>query len=145
MAEQERDDGRVVDEAFFAEGRENRAMAWRGTGRDGNPGVGGPRGSRPGETPPGAGWAPAQLPPGEAGPLHTTRPGYRGKEDTMKELWNNFLADESGQGLVEYVLIIALVSVGLILILIAFRGQIADVFRAIGGELDNATLDQEQP
>jgi pilus assembly protein Flp/PilA len=63
----------------------------------------------------------------------------------MLKLWNDFVKDESGQGLVEYVLIIALVSVGLILILIAFRGQIADVFRAIGGELDNATLDQEQP
>jgi pilus assembly protein Flp/PilA len=60
----------------------------------------------------------------------------------MRELWNNFVKDESGQGLVEYVLIIALVSVGLILVLVAFRDQIAQVFRDIGGELDNATVNQ---
>jgi Flp pilus assembly pilin Flp len=63
----------------------------------------------------------------------------------MKELWKNFLADESGQGLTEYVLIIALVSIGLILILIAFRNQIGQVFIDIGSELDNATVDQMQP
>jgi pilus assembly protein Flp/PilA len=63
----------------------------------------------------------------------------------MRELWNNFVADESGQGLVEYVLIIALVSVGLILVLAAFRGQIASVFRKIGEEMENATVIQELP
>jgi pilus assembly protein Flp/PilA len=62
----------------------------------------------------------------------------------MRELWNNFVADESGQGLVEYVLIIALVSVGLIVVLAAFRSQIASVFRKIGNEMQNATVQQEQ-
>jgi pilus assembly protein Flp/PilA len=86
--------------------------------------------------------APAQLSPGTTGQSFTTRPGVRDKEETMRELWNNFVKDESGQGLVEYVLIIALVSVGLILVLVAFRDQIAQVFRDIGGELDNATVNQ---
>jgi Flp pilus assembly pilin Flp len=63
----------------------------------------------------------------------------------MKELWNNFLADESGQGLTEYVLIIALVSVGLILVLIAFRNQIGFVFRDIGEQLNTATVNQMDP
>jgi pilus assembly protein Flp/PilA len=63
----------------------------------------------------------------------------------MRELWNNFVADESGQGLVEYVLIIALVSVGLILVLAAFRGQIAGVFRQVGETMNNATVELETP
>ena len=49
----------------------------------------------------------------------------------MKELFKSFWTDESGQGLTEYALIIALVSIALILVLIAFRDQIARVFREI--------------
>lgn len=39
---------------------------------------------------------------------------------------------DEGQTLVEYALIIALVSVALVVALIALRGQIGDVFTAIG-------------
>ena len=39
----------------------------------------------------------------------------------MKSLWQAFWSDESGQGLVEYALIIALVAVGLIAILLVLR------------------------
>jgi pilus assembly protein Flp/PilA len=56
----------------------------------------------------------------------------------MRELWNNFVQDESGQGLVEYVLIIALIAIGLTAVLIGFRGDIAEIFRSIGGTLETA-------
>ncbi len=60
---------------------------------------------------------------------------------TLKSFWT----DESGQGLTEYALIIALVSIGLILVLVAFRDEIANVFRAIRGELGNAVVNQASP
>jgi pilus assembly protein Flp/PilA len=56
----------------------------------------------------------------------------------MRELWNNFVADESGQGLVEYVLIIALVAIGLIAIMLVFRNSIGGIFRSISTTLDTA-------
>ncbi|MDT8342571.1 MAG: Flp family type IVb pilin [Longimicrobiales bacterium] len=58
--------------------------------------------------------------------------------DLMKRFWN----DESGQGLTEYAVIIALVSVALILVLIAFRDEIARVFNDIRGELNTAGVTQ---
>lgn len=60
----------------------------------------------------------------------------------MKELLKSFWTDESGQGLTEYALIIALVSIGLILILIIFRNAIGDVFSKIKDELDTASPSQ---
>jgi pilus assembly protein Flp/PilA len=48
--------------------------------------------------------------------------------------------DEDGQGLVEYALIIALVSVALILVLQALGTSITGVFNAIGDELENAGI-----
>ena len=58
--------------------------------------------------------------------------------DLMKRFWN----DESGQGLTEYALIIALVSIGLILILLVFRNAIGDVFNNIANKLNSAPGDQ---
>jgi len=52
----------------------------------------------------------------------------------MRTFWN----DESGQGLTEYALIIALVAVALIAVLIIFRNQIGGVFDRASGELNNA-------
>ena len=46
-------------------------------------------------------------------------------QSMLKALW----ADESGQGLVEYALIIALVAVGLIAILLVLRNSIGNVFK----------------
>lgn len=46
----------------------------------------------------------------------------------MQALWNRFVADESGQGLTEYALIIALVAVALIATLVLFRNSIGRVF-----------------
>jgi len=56
----------------------------------------------------------------------------------MKQLFKSFWADESGQGLTEYALILALVSVGLIAVLIIFRDEIGAVFdRVINALRDN--------
>ena len=44
-------------------------------------------------------------------------------ELTLKSLWQAFWDDASGQGLVEYALIIALVAVGLIAILLVLRNK----------------------
>ena len=54
----------------------------------------------------------------------------------MKQLFKSFWADESGQGLTEYALIVALVSIALILVLVAFRNEIGRIFNAIRGELN---------
>jgi len=52
----------------------------------------------------------------------------------MKGFWK----DESGQGLTEYALIIALVAVALIGVLIVFRNQIGGVFDRASNELNSA-------
>ena len=62
----------------------------------------------------------------------------------MKELLKSFWTDESGQGLTEYALIIALVSIGLILVLVIFRNAIGQVFRRINSAL-NASPSTEFP
>jgi pilus assembly protein Flp/PilA len=56
----------------------------------------------------------------------------------MRDLFNSFVSDESGQGLVEYTLIIALVSVALIAILTVFRGQLGTLFNFALREIDGA-------
>jgi len=56
----------------------------------------------------------------------------------MLALWNEFMNDESGQGLVEYALIIALVAIGLIVILTLLRNSIGNVFNESRNRLNNA-------
>ena len=56
----------------------------------------------------------------------------------MRALVSKFMNDESGQGLVEYALIIALVAIGLIAILVLFRNAIGNVFNTSKNRLDNA-------
>lgn len=51
----------------------------------------------------------------------------------LKELWN----DESGQGLTEYALLLALVSLGLILLLGSYRNALGNVFRNARNVLNN--------
>jgi len=51
-----------------------------------------------------------------------------------RRLW----CDESGQGLVEYVLIIALVAIGLVAAMLIFRNGIGNTFTTVTGELNNA-------
>ena len=47
----------------------------------------------------------------------------------MPRILTELLEDESGQGMVEYALIIALVAVGLIAILLVLRNATGNVFR----------------
>ena len=63
----------------------------------------------------------------------------------MHQLMQRLMRDESGQGLVEYVLIIALVAVGLILALTVFRNQIGNTFDEVNAELQSAPATQYQP
>jgi pilus assembly protein Flp/PilA len=56
----------------------------------------------------------------------------------MHSLWEGFWSDDTGQGLVEYALIIALVAVGLIAILLILRNSIGDVFNNASEALENA-------
>jgi pilus assembly protein Flp/PilA len=56
----------------------------------------------------------------------------------MTALWEGFAVDESGQGLVEYALIIALVAIGLIAILTLLRNGIGNVFNSARNTLENA-------
>jgi pilus assembly protein Flp/PilA len=51
---------------------------------------------------------------------------------SLKALWN----DEQGQGLTEYALLVALVSLGLILLLGSYRNAIGNVFRNARQTLD---------
>lgn len=55
----------------------------------------------------------------------------------MKELWTRFVEDESGQGLVEYVLIIAVVAIGLIAALYFFRNNVGKTFDTVSNSLAN--------
>ena len=58
----------------------------------------------------------------------------------MKQLFKSFWADESGQGLTEYALILALVSVGLVTVLVIFRNAIGNVIdNVIDALKDNPT------
>lgn len=60
----------------------------------------------------------------------------------MLDLFKRFWTDESGQALTEYALIIALVSIGLILVLVAFRNELGRVFNSIREQLEQAGPDQ---
>lgn len=59
-------------------------------------------------------------------------------KEFLKSLWTN----ESGQGLTEYAVIIALVSIALITVLFFFRQAIANVFNNIRGTLETVNPTQ---
>ena len=56
----------------------------------------------------------------------------------MAKLWNLFICEESGQGMVEYGLIVALISVVLIVTLGNLTGSLEGIFNKIKAALDNA-------
>ncbi len=56
----------------------------------------------------------------------------------MQTLWSRFMAEEAGQGLTEYALIIALVAVALIATLVLFRNSIGRVFTNATTKLNSA-------
>ncbi|MBT9171889.1 MAG: hypothetical protein DDT21_00263 [Syntrophomonadaceae bacterium] len=57
----------------------------------------------------------------------------------MKNFLRKLLRDESGQGMTEYALILALVAIGAILAMTALRVEIVAVFEAIVEALEGAT------
>jgi pilus assembly protein Flp/PilA len=59
----------------------------------------------------------------------------------MRDLFNSFVSDESGQGLVEYVLIIAMIAIGLIAVLALFRDDIGAMFGRTAETLQTAPGD----
>jgi pilus assembly protein Flp/PilA len=63
----------------------------------------------------------------------------------MKNLWTRFVQDESGQGLVEYVLIIAVVAIGLIAALYLFRDKVGNTFEKVATTLENEPVNQWAP
>ncbi len=71
---------------------------------------------------------------------HIFRCPTRTFEVHMPSVFWALLDDESGQGLVEYALIIALVGVGLIAILLVLRNSIGNVFKNAASQLNNATV-----
>jgi Flp pilus assembly pilin Flp len=56
----------------------------------------------------------------------------------MFALLGRFWSEDSGQGLTEYALILALVSVGLIAIMVVFRDAIGGIFQRIAQVLEAA-------
>lgn len=57
----------------------------------------------------------------------------------MKALYTSFMNDESGQSLVEYALVIALVALAVIGALVIFKDKIAAVFTRMGNKLDTVS------
>jgi Flp pilus assembly pilin Flp len=56
----------------------------------------------------------------------------------MRALPTRFAADDGGQGLVEYAIIIAMVAIGLIAILVLMRTAIGNTFNGSKNELNAA-------
>ena len=63
----------------------------------------------------------------------------------LQVLIDRFRSDESGQGLVEYILIIALVAIGLTLALTVFRNRIGQTFDNVNSQLANAPTSPYSP
>ncbi|MGE5803466.1 MAG: Flp family type IVb pilin [Gemmatimonadota bacterium] len=59
----------------------------------------------------------------------------------LKVLWS----DDSGQGMVEYALIIALVAIGLIAIMVFMRNRTGDVYQAVSDSLQTAPASAYTP
>lgn len=63
----------------------------------------------------------------------------------MKNLWKKFTSEESGQGMVEYGLIIALIAVVLIAVLAAMSGALDTTFTSIRNALTGANGGDNTP
>ncbi|TFF65665.1 Flp family type IVb pilin [Helcococcus ovis] len=57
----------------------------------------------------------------------------------MKNIMNWFMKEESGQGMVEYGLILALISVAVILVLTTMGNKLNEIFQKIVGQLGKAS------
>jgi pilus assembly protein Flp/PilA len=56
----------------------------------------------------------------------------------MKQLLNNLISDESGQDLIEYALVAALVGLGSVAAMNGLATSIANTFGGVGNALSNA-------
>lgn len=63
----------------------------------------------------------------------------------MLSLFKSFWTDDSGQGLTEYALVLALVSIGLIAVLVIFRDSIGLIFDRISQVLNGAPTETYSP
>jgi Flp pilus assembly pilin Flp len=63
----------------------------------------------------------------------------------MLSLFGRFWSEDTGQGLTEYALILALVSVGLIAIMVVFRDAIGGIFQRIAQVLEAAPAEGFSP
>ena len=57
----------------------------------------------------------------------------------MKQLLKNLMSDESGQDLIEYALVAALVGLGSVAAMGSLANSISNTFNSIGSQLTNAT------
>ena len=62
--------------------------------------------------------------------------GQTGREEIMKDLMRTFWADESGQDLAEYGLLLALIAVIVAVAIIAFRDRIVEAFEGAQAAFD---------
>ena len=60
----------------------------------------------------------------------------------MRRALKRYWTEESGQTLAEYALILALVSLGLLLVLAFFGDELGRIYNAMRGELENAQVEQ---
>jgi pilus assembly protein Flp/PilA len=63
----------------------------------------------------------------------------------MQSLFTRFWSEDSGQGLTEYALVLALVSIGLIAVLVIFRDAIGGIFDRIAQVLQSAPSEGYAP
>lgn len=59
----------------------------------------------------------------------------------MLDLFRRLITDEEGQGMVEYGLIIALISIAVLVFLPGIGDKLKDVFGKVKGELDKVDTD----
>jgi pilus assembly protein Flp/PilA len=58
----------------------------------------------------------------------------------IKQILNNLMTEESGQDLIEYALVAALVGLGAVASMQGLANSIKNTFTTVGTGLDNATL-----
>jgi pilus assembly protein Flp/PilA len=62
----------------------------------------------------------------------------RGENHNMKQHLSKFLKDESGQDLIEYALVAALVGLGSVAAMTGLSNSIANTFNGVGNQLTSA-------
>jgi pilus assembly protein Flp/PilA len=63
----------------------------------------------------------------------------REKMKNIKQLVKNLMTEDSGQDLIEYALVAALVGLGAVASITALKNSISNTFNSVGSQLTNAT------